>query len=327
MRSDWGGLAGSPDPAAATVSAVPSPGIAAGVADLVGNTPLLRLRLFEEQAPELEVYAKAEFLNPGGSVKDRPAKGMIMEAVASGRLGPGLTILDSTSGNTGVAYAMLGAAFGYRVKLVVPANASAERRQLMTAYGAELVLSDPQEGSDGAILLCRQLLEWDPDKYFFPDQYNNPANWRAHYDTTAVEIWDQTEGRVTHFLAGLGTSGTFVGTTRRLKELKPSISCVSLEPDDPFHGLEGLKHMESSIVPGIYDPSLADRHLLGPTDAAYDLARGLARREGILVGHSSGLGLWGVQQLIEEGLREGVVVLICADGGGRYVSTGLYGGY
>jgi cysteine synthase B len=312
--------------AAAVAPAGPPGGLAQRVSDLVGNTPLLRLRLFEELAPELEVYAKAEFLNPGGSVKDRPAKRMIQEALASGSLGPGLTILDSTSGNTGVAYSMLGAAFGYPVKLVVPANASTERKDLMAAYGAELVLSDPQEGSDGAIRLCRELLEREPDRYFFPDQYNNPANWQAHFETTAPEIWDQTEGRITHFLAGLGTSGTFVGTTRRLKELSPGITCVSLEPDDPFHGLEGLKHMASSIVPGIYDPALADRHMLGPTDAAYDLARRLARQEGILVGHSSGLGLWGVRQMIEEGLREGVVVTICADGGSRYLSTGLYGG-
>ncbi|MHB1527170.1 MAG: PLP-dependent cysteine synthase family protein [Candidatus Dormibacteria bacterium] len=296
------------------------------VADLVGNTPLLRVHLFEGQAPGLAVYAKAEFLNPGGSVKDRAALGMIRDAVRTGRLTPDRTILDSTSGNTGIAYAMLGAAFGYRVKLVVPGNAGAERRQLMQAYGAELVLSDPQEGSDGAILLCRQICAEDPDRYFYPDQYNNPANWRAHYETTGVEIWEQTEGEVTHFLAGLGTSGTFIGTARRLKEFNPEIVCVSLEPDDPLHGLEGLKHMAAAIVPGIYDPDLADRHLLGPTDEAYDLARQLARQEGILVGHSSGLALWGVGQLVQDGLREGVAVIVCADGGDRYLSTGLYGG-
>ena len=296
------------------------------VVDLVGATPLIRLRMFEELAPQLEVRAKAEFLNPGGSVKDRPALWMLREGIRQGQLRPGRTILDSTSGNTGVAYAMLGAALGYPVRLVVPANVTEERKQLMRAYGADLVLSDPMEGSDGAIRLCRELLAEDPDRYFFPDQYNNPANWRAHYESTAPEIWEQTQGAVTHFLAGLGTSGTFVGTSRRLKELDPRVICVSLEPDDPFHGLEGLKHMASSIVPGIYDPTLADLHLMGPTGEAYDLARRLARQEGVLAGHSSGLALWGVAQLIRGGLREGVVVVIFADGGARYLSGGLYGG-
>lgn len=294
--------------------------------DLVGNTPLLRIHLFEELAPSLAVYAKAEFLNPGGSVKDRAALGMIRDAVRTGRLTRRRTILDATSGNTGVAYAMLGAALGYRVKLVVPGNVGAERRQLMLAYGAELVFSDPQEGSDGAIRLCRRICAQDPERYFYPDQYNNPANWRAHYETTGQEIWEQTGGEVTHFLAGLGTGGTFVGTARRLKQLKPAIVCVSLEPDDPLHGLEGLKHMAAAIVPGIYDPGLADIHLLGPTDEAYDLVRQLARREGILVGHSTGLALWGVGRLIQDGLRAGVVVMISPDGGDRYLSSGVYGG-
>ncbi|MHB8394979.1 MAG: PLP-dependent cysteine synthase family protein [Candidatus Dormibacteria bacterium] len=304
------------------LASLPDPGIA----DLIGKTPLLRLRLFEAQAPRLSVYGKAEFLNPGGSVKDRAALKMLQVALASGDLIPGRTILDSTSGNTGVAYAMLGAHFGYPVKLVVPANVSTERQQLMEAYGAELVLSDPQEGADGAIWKCRELLSESPQNYFFPDQYNNPANWRAHYDGTGREVWDQTGGGVTHLFAGLGTSGTFVGTARRLKRENPNVVCVSLEPDDPFHGLEGLKHMGSSIVPGIYDPSVADRHLLGPTDEAYDLARRLARQEGILVGHSTGLALWGVSQLIREGLREGVAVVVCPDGGARYLSSGLYKG-
>jgi len=295
------------------------------ISDCIGHTPLLQVRLFEEEAPDLRVLGKAEFMNPGGSVKDRPALRMVEEAQRAGQLGRGQVLLDSTSGNTGVAYAMLGAALGFRVKLVVPDNVGEERRQLMLAYGAELVLSDPQEGSDGAILLCREIQASDPDRYFTPDQYNNPFNWRAHYDTTAVEIWDQTEGEVTHFLAGLGTSGTFVGTARRLKEFNPAISCISLQPEDAFHGLEGLKHLPSAIVPGIYDPSLADRNLDGPTGTAYDLARRLAREEGILTGHSSGLALWGVDQLVQEGLREGVVVLIFPDGGSRYLSSGLYG--
>ncbi len=297
-----------------------------GIADLVGNTPMLRLRLFEAIAPELVVLGKAEFFNPGGSVKDRPALRMLEDARRSGELTRDKVILDSTSGNTGVAYAMLAAAFGYRVKLVVPANASEERQQLMRAYGAELVLSDPQEGSDGAILLCRRLKAQSPERYFVPDQYNNPSNWRAHYDSTAPEIWEQTGGEVTHFLAGLGTSGTFIGTARRLKEFNPAITCVSLEPDDAFHGLEGLKHMPAAIVPGIYDPRVADLHLQGPTDDAYRLAARLAREEGVLVGHSSGLALWGVSQLIQEGLRDGVAVVMLPDGGDRYLSGGLYGG-
>ncbi|HUY24270.1 MAG TPA: cysteine synthase family protein [Candidatus Saccharimonadales bacterium] len=302
-----------------------APALGQRVIDCIGNTPLLRIRLFQEQAPDLAVLAKAEFMNPGGSVKDRPALRMIQEAERSGQLGRGQVLLDSTSGNTGVAYAMLGAALGFPVKLVVPENVGLERRQLMLAYGAELVLSDPQEGSDGAILLSQRIRESDPERYFAPDQYNNPFNWRAHYDTTAVEIWEQTQGEVSVFIAGLGTSGTFVGTARRLKEFNSSISCVSLQPEDPFHGLEGLKHMASAIVPGIYDPTLADRNLMGPTGHAYDLARRLAREEGILAGHSSGLALWGIEQLVQEGLREGVVVVIFPDGGARYLSAGLYG--
>ncbi|HUY96457.1 MAG TPA: cysteine synthase family protein [Verrucomicrobiae bacterium] len=301
-------------------------GAGRGIADCVGNTPLLRVRLFEAEAPRLAVFAKAEFMNPGGSVKDRPALRMIQEGERSGALTPERTILDSTSGNTGVAYAMLGAAFGYRVRLVMPANVSLERRLLCQAYGAEIVFSDPQEGSDGAILRCRELSATDPDAYFVPDQYNNPANWQAHYDTTGAEIWEQTQGTVTHFLAGLGTSGTFMGCTRRLRAQNAGVQCLSLEPDDGFHGLEGLKHMASAIVPGIYDASLADRRLYGPTAAAYALGRELARREGILVGHSSGLALWGVRELIREGLDEGVVVLVFCDRGERYLSSGLFGG-
>jgi cysteine synthase B len=295
------------------------------ISDCIGHTPLLRIRLFEEAAPELLVLGKAEFMNPGGSVKDRPALRMVEEALRSGQLGRGQVLLDSTSGNTGVAYAMLGAALGFPVKLVVPDNVGSERRRLMLAYGAELVLSDPQESSDGAILLCREIQAEDPDRYFTPDQYNNPFNWRSHFDTTGVEIWEQTEGEVSVFLAGLGTSGTFIGVSRRLKEYNSAISCVSLQPEDSFHGLEGLKHMSSAIVPGIYDPAVADRNLAGPTGAAYDLAGRMAREEGILTGHSSGLALWGVERLVEEGLREGVVVVIFPDGGARYLSSGLYG--
>ena len=296
-----------------------------GIADCVGNTPLLRIRLFEREAPGLVVYAKAEFMNPGGSVKDRPALRMLREGERTGALTRDRVILDSTSGNTGVAYAMLGAAFGHRVTLVMPANVSEERRQLCEAYGATIVFSDPQEGSDGAILRCREVHDANPDAYFVPDQYNNPANWQAHYDTTGVEIWEQTRGTVTHFLAGLGTSGTFVGCTRRLRAYNRKVQCISLEPDDAFHGLEGLKFMAAAIVPGIYDPALADRRLYGPTGDAYALGRELALREGILAGHSSGLALWGVRALIREGLTDGVVVVIFSDRGDRYLSSGLFG--
>jgi cysteine synthase B len=231
-------------------------------------------------------------MNPGGSVKDRPALRMIEEGERSGLLTRDKVILDSTSGNTGIAYAMIGAAKGYRVKLVMPTNVSEERKQLVTAYGAEIQYSDALEGSDGAILLARELRDADPDRYFMPDQYNNDANWRAHYDGTGLEVWEQTGGRVTHFIAGLGTSGTFVGTSRRLKELNPQVRCISVEPDEPWHGLEGLKHMESSIVPGIYDPSIADVNIGVSTEAAYEVARRLATTEGILIGHSSGAALF-----------------------------------
>jgi cysteine synthase B len=296
-----------------------------GITACIGNTPLLRVHLFDDEAPELSVFAKAEFLNPGGSVKARPALRMVEEALRSGQLGRGQVLLDSTCGNTGVAYAMLGAALGFPVRLVVPGNVSEERRQLLLVYGAELVFSDPQEGADGAIRLCRELEVADPQRYFMPDQYKNPFNWRAHYDTTGVEIWEQTDGEVTHFLAGMGTSGTFVGTSRRLKEFNGAICCISLEPEDAFRGLEGLKRMGTAMVPGIYDPSVADRNLAGPTQPAHDLSRRLAREEGILTGYSSGLALWGVEQLVEEGLREGVVVVIFPDGGTRYLSGGLNG--
>jgi cysteine synthase B len=297
------------------------------ITDLIGNTPLLRIRLFEDECPGVEIYAKAEFMNPGGSVKDRPALRMIEEGESSGRLTPDRIILDSTSGNTGIAYAMIGAAKGYRVRLVMPTNVSEERKQLVTAYGAEIVYSDALEGSDGAILKARQLLADDPDLYFMPDQYNNEANWRAHFDTTAPEIWEQTAGRITHFVAGLGTSGTFVGTSRRLKQLNPAIECISVQPDEPWHGLEGLKHMATSIVPGIYDPAVADEEMGATTEAAYDIARRLARAEGILAGHSSGAALWAAgevsRRLAARG-QAGLIVTVFADGGDRYLSSGLY---
>jgi cysteine synthase B len=298
--------------------------LGSNVLDLVGNTPLLRLRLFEDELPGVRVYAKAEYRNPGGSVKDRPALRMITEAERTGRLTPERVILDATSGNTGVAYAMIGAARGYRVHLVMPRNVSAERRALVHAYGAEVTYSDPMEGSDGAIRLSREILAADPGRYFMPDQYNNPENWLAHYHGTGPEIWEQTQGAVTDFVAAVGTSGTFVGTGRRLRELNPRIRLHSIQPDSPWHGLEGLKHMETSIVPGIYDPNLADDGMGAPTEEAYALARRLAATEGLLVGHSSGANLWGVRE-VGHRIGRGVIVTIFADGGDRYLSGGLYG--
>jgi S-sulfo-L-cysteine synthase (O-acetyl-L-serine-dependent) len=298
--------------------------VSPGITKLVGNTPLLRVRLFEREFPRLEVYAKAEWFNPGGSVKDRAALAMIEDGERSGALTKKKSIVDSTSGNTGIAYALMGAAKGYRVKLVMPANVSAERKALVAAYGAEIQYSDAGEGSDGAIRMVRDLVAGDPDAYFYPDQYSNPANPRAHYEGTAVEILEQTPGRVTHFVAGLGTTGTFVGTSRRLKEHDASIQAIAVEPDDSFHGLEGLKHLPTAIVPSIWDPSLADEVWGCPTEPAYDLAREVARTEGLLVGHSSGAALWAVRKLAAS-VGEGVVVTVFPDSCDRYLSTGLYG--
>ena len=298
--------------------------VSPGITKLVGRTPLLRVRVFEREFPRVEVYAKAEWFNPGGSVKDRAALSMIEDGERRGALTKVKTIIDSTSGNTGIAYALMGAAKGYRVKLVMPGNVSAERKALVSAYGAEIVYSDAGEGSDGAIRKVRELVAADPDAYFYPDQYSNPANARAHYEGTAVEILEQTGGRITHFVAGLGTTGTFVGTSRRLKEHDPSIMTIAVQREDSFHGLEGLKHLPTAIVPKIWDPSLADEVWGCPTEPAYDLARGVARIEGLLVGHSSGAALWAVRKLATL-IREGVVVTVFPDSGDRYLSTGLYG--
>jgi cysteine synthase B len=298
--------------------------VTAGITRLIGNTPLLRIRMFEREFPKVEVYAKAEWFNPGGSVKDRAALSMIEDGERSGALTHKKTIIDSTSGNTGIAYSLVGAAKGYRVKLVMPANVSAERKALVTAYGAEIVYSDPLEGSDGAIIKVRELVAEHPEIYFYPDQYSNPANVRAHYEGTGVEILEQTSGRITHFLAGLGTTGTFVGTSRRLKEHDPSIHTIAVQPEDSFHGLEGLKHIPTAIVPKIWDPSLADEVWGCPTEPAYDLARGVARSEGLLVGHSSGAALWAARRLAEK-IESGVIVTVFPDSGDRYISTGLYG--
>jgi len=299
------------------------PAVHDSITKLVGNTPLLRVRLFEERYPDLEVYAKAEWFNPGGSVKDRAALAMIEDGERRGALTPDRVIVDSTSGNTGIAYALMGAAKGYRVRLVMPANVSSERKQLIAAFGAEAVYSDGLEGSDGAIRLVRELVAEHPERYFYPDQYNNPANPMAHYLGTGREILEQTEGRVTHFVAGLGTTGTFTGTARRLKEHDPSIHTIAVQPDDAFHGLEGLKHLPTAIVPGIWDESLADEVWGAPTEPAYELARTVARREGLLVGHSCGAALWAVERLAAR-VERGVVVTVFPDSGDRYLSTGLY---
>lgn len=289
------------------------------VLDLIGRTPLLRLEVFERDTPGVELYAKAEWQNPGGSVKDRAAARMILEGEVSGALVPGRTILDATSGNTGIAYAMIGAARGYRVKLCLPGNASPERRRMLAAYGAELVVTDPLEGTDGAIREARRLHAADPDRYFYPDQYNNEANWRAHYDTTAPEIIEQTGGRITHFVAGLGTSGTFVGTGRRLRRFNPAVTLVSVQPDSPFHGLEGLKHMASALVPGIYDRALADENLEVSSERAYALVRRLAREAGVLAGVSSGAALAASLDVAGR-IGRGVVVTVFPDGAEKYLT-------
>jgi cysteine synthase B len=292
--------------------------IGGDVTAAIGNTPLVRLARVGAATPGVEIYGKAEWLNPGGSVKDRPALAMILDGERSGRLTPDRTILDATSGNTGIAYAMIGAARGYRVTLCVPANASEERKRILRAYGAEVVATDPAEGTDGAIRRARELYAASPNRYFYPDQYNNPANWLAHYHTTAPEIWAQTRGRVTHFVAALGTTGTFVGVGRRLRELNPAIRLVSVEPDGPFHGLEGMKHLETAIVPGIYDASLADERIGASTEAAYAMARRLAREEGIFVGISAAAAVSASLAVARQAPGAVVVTVLC-DGGTRYL--------
>ncbi len=299
-----------------------------GILDQIGNTPLLRLQNIDAGYPGIEIYAKAEFFNPGGSIKDRPALSMILDGERTGRLTPERIVLDATSGNTGIAYAMIGAARGYKIKLVLPSNVSPERKQTLRAYGAETVWSDPQEGSDGAIRLCQEVYLADPDRYFYPDQYNNPANWRAHFDTTGPEIVEQTAGRVTHFVSAMGTSGTFTGVSRRLKRDIPGVECISAQPSSGFHGLEGLKHMPTNIVPGIYDPNLADGNLWIDTEDAYSMTRRLGRDEGILVGISSGANLVAAckvaRRLVQEG-RSGVIVTVLCDGAAKYLSEEFWG--
>jgi len=292
------------------------------VLDLIGNTPLIRLSSFEAGLRNVELWAKAEWRNPGGSVKDRPAARMIADGEQSGALTRDKIILDATSGNTGIAYAMIGAARGYRVRLCVPENVTPERKRILSAFGAEIVFTNPMEGSDGAIIRAKAMYAADPELYFYPDQYNNPGNCLAHYDTTAPEIIEQTEGRLTHFVAGLGTSGTFIGAGRRLREFKPSIRLISIQPDSPLHGLEGLKHMATAIVPGIYDPSLADEDLGVSTEEAYEFTRQLARA-GLFVGVSSGANLAGALHVARRASDALVVVVFC-DGGEKYLSERLW---
>jgi cysteine synthase B len=286
---------------------------------MIGRTPLVRLHQFERESPGVELYAKAEWQNPGGSVKDRAAARMILEGEASGKLTANKIIIDATSGNTGIAYAMVGAARGYRVTLCMPENASAERKLILRALGAELILTSPLESTDGAIREVRRLYAENPDRYFYPDQYSNDGNWRAHYDTTAPEIIEQTSGRLTHFVAGLGTSGTFIGTGRRLRKFNPGIKLISFQPQGPFHGLEGLKHMESAIVPAIYDPTLADADLRIDTERAYRMVRRLAREEGLLAGISSGAAVAAMLDVAKT-IERGIIVTVFPDGAEKYLN-------
>lgn len=306
------------------VVAAPGTLAPASVLDLIGRTALLRLRRFGEDTPGVEIYAKAEFQNPGGSIKDRAAAAIVRDAERSGRLRAGGTILDATSGNTGIAYAMIAAAHGYRLKLCVPENVTTERLRTLRAYGAEVVLTSAMEGSDGAIREARRLNAADPARYFYADQYNNDANWRAHYETTGAEIIDQTDGRITHFVAGLGTSGTFMGIGRRLREYSEGIRLISVQPDSALHGIEGLKHMDTAIRPGIYDPTLADEDVGIATERAFELTRRLASEEGLLVGVSSGAVLAACLDLAER-IGEGIIVTVFPDSGTRYLTESFWG--
>ena len=289
----------------------------------IGNTPLLRLEKIPREFPGIEIYGKAEYFNPGGSVKDRAAFSMVLDGERSGKLNHTRVILDATSGNTGIAYAMIGANRGYQVKLILPGNASPERKRILKAYGAEMLFSDPNEGSDGAIRMCRQIYREDPDRYFYPDQYNNPANWKAHFEGTGPEIIKQTGGRLTHFVSAMGTSGTFMGTTRRLKRDLPEVKCISAQPSSGFHGLEGLKHMPTAIRPGFYDDQAADSNLWIETEDAYRMVRRLAREEGLLVGISSGCNVHAAtlvaRDLVERG-ESAIIVTVLCDSAEKYLS-------
>jgi cysteine synthase B len=306
---------------AATKPGLPGAVLGDRLLDRIGNTPLVRLERLTAEFPGIQILGKAEWTNPGGSVKDRAAAAIVLDALKREQLCPGMRLLDATSGNTGIAYAMLGAALAFPVKLCMPANVSPERKRILNAYGAEVVWTDPAESSDGAIRKAREL--GADTQYFYADQYSNPANWRAHYTGTANEILEQTGGRITHFVAGLGTTGTFMGVTRRLKEANPKIECTSMQPDSPFHGLEGLKHMATAIVPAIYDPNLADRNLEVETEAAYTMARRLARTEGLLVGISAAAAVAAALRIAEEQAalgKEAVIVTILPDAADKYLS-------
>lgn len=297
------------------------------VLDLIGDTPLLRIHKLAEGLPrDVRIYAKLEGLNPGGSVKDRAALKMVQEGIRAGRLTAGKTILDSSSGNTGIALAMIGCVLGYSVELVIPANVSRERKQIIYAYGAKIVYSDPLEGSDGAIRLCRKILEENPDRYFKPDQYFNPMNSQAHYETTGPEIYRQTQEKITHFIAGIGTGGTIMGTGRYLKERNPAIKVIAVEPDDALHGLEGLKHMATSIVPGIYHEEELDDKIAASTEDAYAMVYRLSQEEGVLVGQSSGAALFATLKLARK-LRAATLVTVFPDFGDKYLSTNLWVGW
>lgn len=291
----------------------------------VGNTPLFKLRRLTHDLPAgIEIWVKAEHLNPSGSVKDRAARAMFLDGIQSGRLTHDKTLLDATSGNTGIAYAMLGATLGYKVALCMPSNASLERKRILRAYNAEIIETSPLQSSDGAQLRAIELYTKNPDRYYYPDQYNNPANWQAHYLGTAEEIWQQTQGKVTHFVAGMGTSGTFVGTSRRLKELNPAIRTLSMQPDSPLHGLEGMKHMETTLQPGIYDKSLADAVVEVDTDEARATALALARIEGFFVGISSGGNVAAALKVAHTLTAPAIIVTILCDNGSRYLGEELW---
>ncbi|HHT9129984.1 MAG TPA: PLP-dependent cysteine synthase family protein [Candidatus Brocadiaceae bacterium] len=295
------------------------------ILERIGNTPLLRIdRITKElKDRDVEIYSKAEWFNPGGSVKDRPALRIIEEAEKSGRLNPDKIIIDSTSGNTGIAYALIGASKGYKVALVMPLNVSEERKRVVRAFGAKIVFTDPLLGSDGAMIEAKRIVSEEPSRYFYADQYNNPANWRAHYETTGVEIWEQTAGAVTHFVACMGTSGTLMGTGRRLKKYNPNIQVIAVEPSTPIHGLEGMKHMATSIVPGIYDEHFPDRKISIETEDAYEAVKRLAAEEGFFVGYSSGAALVASLKVASE-IERGLIVTIFPDRGDRYLSTSFW---
>jgi len=294
------------------------------IIDLIGNTPLLKLNNITKDLKNIEIFGKAEYFNPSGSVKDRAARAMILDGIKSGKFTKEKTLLDATSGNTGIAYAMICASLGYKAALCLPKNASLERKRILRAYGAQIIETDPLQSSDGAFLVAKNTAEKNPGKYFYPDQYNNDENWKAHYNSTAPEIWEQTDGKITHFIAGMGTSGTFTGTSKRLKEYNPDIKTIAMQPDSPFHGLEGMKHMASTIIPGIYDKSIADGQIDIATEDAQDMVLRLAREEGIFAGISSGANVVAALRLAETLPAGSVIVTVLCDNGFRYLTDELW---